>query len=147
MYHILNSETKRCTWISESTSCRDHPRAPTFFRLPPWAQLADHFIWGKKWEIMRVTKHSMYLQVVQLFNEMFIVVATPGEGTCSSVGSARYTACALRWLGHHGEDELANPPQTDTVSRQPGLGCYPHVCDSFSQEDCNVWSFFFFLSF
>lgn len=96
---------------------------------------------------MRVTEHSVYLQVLQLFNESAVVAATPGEGLRSSVGSARSTACALRWLGRHGEDELATPPpQTETVSRQPGLGCYPHVCDSFSQEDCNVWwwwGFFF----
>lgn len=51
--------------------------------------------------------------LLQIFNEMFIVVATPGEATCSSVGSTRYTACALRWLGHHGEDEAATPPKRD----------------------------------
>lgn len=49
--------------------------------------------------------------LLQLFNKVFIVVVTPGEGTCSSVGSTRYTACALRWLGHHREDELATPPK------------------------------------
>lgn len=42
--------------------------------------------------------------------------------------------------------QVSNPPN-QAISRQPGLGCYLHVCDSFSQKDCNVWGVFFFLSF
>lgn len=59
---------------------------------------------------MRVTEHSVCLQVLRLFNESVIVAATPGEGPRSSVDSTRSTACALRWLSCHREDKLANPP-------------------------------------
>lgn len=97
---------------------------------------------------MRVTKHSMYLQVLHLFNEMFIVVATPGEGTCSSVGSTRYTACALRWLGHHGEDELANPPKQRLFPDSRDWGVILMFVILFHRKIamCGVFFFPFFLN-
>lgn len=92
---------------------------------------------------MRVTEHSMYLQVLQLFNESAIAVATPRRAVLLSGLHTLHCLCTEVGRPPRRGRVSNPPPQTETVSRQPGLGCYPHVCDSFSQEDCNVWGFFF----
>lgn len=157
MYHILNSETKRCTWVSESTSCRDHLRAAACFRLLPKAQPADHSIRGKKWEITRVTGRPAHLRGLQLCGKSGVVTLLAGEGLSSSVGSTRSTTCVLRWLGHHGEDELAAPPNHDCFPTAGAGVLSSCLWFLFTGRLQRVWGglwcvcvcflFFFFLSF